>query len=285
MATVTSLNLYSFAFNGFVFGGAGNGVQILSIEGLEDLPKLRVQDDNRGYADGMFTGRDFYSNRTLTFTVQILASETNSMVQNLEYLQTALQPQQTGTGILQFQLPNADLQRVNARVRRRSIKIDPDFTYGKAVGMYEFFCPDPLIYDDTLQTVDISQSSSAVGRTYNRTYNMSFGGGSASNLVINSGWATTYPTITINGPVINPQISNATTGNFLLINYSLQTSDIMVIDTNLRTVTLNGVNRRSLLDNTSSWFAASPGTTILNFRGTGTSGSTTCVVSWRNAYI
>ena len=211
MATVTSLNLYSFAFNGFVFGGAGNGVQILSIEGLEDLPKLRVQDDNRGYADGMFTGRDFYSNRTLTFTVQILASETNSMVQNLEYLQTALQPQQTGTGILQFQLPNADLQRVNARVRRRSIKIDPDFTYGKAVGMYEFFCPDPLIYDDTLQTVDISQSSSAVGRTYNRTYNMSFGGGSASNLVINSGWATTYPTITINGPVINPQISNATT--------------------------------------------------------------------------
>jgi len=285
MTTVTSLNLYSFAFNGFVFGGEGNGVQILSIEGLEDLPKLRTQDDNRGYADGMFTGRDFYSNRTLTFTVQILADANNSMLQNLALLQAALQPQQSGTGILQFQLPNNDLQRVNARVRRRSVKIDPDFSYGKAIGTYEFFCPDPLIYDDTQQSVDIAQSSSSVGRTYNRTYDVTYGAGSANNLVINNGWATTYPVITINGPVINPQISDNSTGNFLLINYSLQSSDIMVIDTNLRSITLNGVNRRALLDNTSSWFAALSGTTILTFRGTGTSGSTTCVVSWRNAYI
>ena len=34
MATVTSLNYYSFAFNGFVFGGANSPYQILSVDGL-----------------------------------------------------------------------------------------------------------------------------------------------------------------------------------------------------------------------------------------------------------
>ena len=74
MATVTSLNYYSFAFNGFVFGGGNSPYQILSLNGLEDLPQIRNQDDNRGYADGMFTGNDFLSGRSLTMTVQTLSS-------------------------------------------------------------------------------------------------------------------------------------------------------------------------------------------------------------------
>jgi hypothetical protein len=52
---------YSFSFNNQVFGGAGSPYQIQSVDGLEALPDIRSQDDNRGYADGMFSGRDFLS--------------------------------------------------------------------------------------------------------------------------------------------------------------------------------------------------------------------------------
>jgi hypothetical protein len=115
---------------------------------------------------------------------------------------------------------------------------------------------------------------------------MSYGGGStAANLINNAGWATTYPLITIQGPCINPKITNVTAGLFLQIDAAIGTEDELVINTNLRTVTLNGINRRALLNNSSTWFAAPPGTSYYTFTATATSGTTTCVVEWRNAYI
>jgi hypothetical protein len=115
---------------------------------------------------------------------------------------------------------------------------------------------------------------------------MSYGGGSTiDNLITNSGWATTYPLITITGPCINPRVTNVTAGQFLQIDSAIGSGDQLVLNTNLRTVTLNGINRRALLNNSSTWFAAPPGTNYYTFTATATSGTTTCVVEWRNAYI
>lgn len=140
MATVSSLNYYSFAFNGFVFGGAGSPYQITSVDGLEGLPTLRVQDADRGYQDGMFSGRDFLSGRTITMTMLILSGNGNSAFQNLNLLQATLQPQQTGTTPLQFQLsPAGGLQYINARVRAAKATVDPEYTYGYIKAQYDFF--------------------------------------------------------------------------------------------------------------------------------------------------
>lgn len=297
--TVASLLNYRFAFNDFEFGGGDSVYQILTLDGLEDLPVIRNQDDNRGYQDGMWTGRDFLSGRTLVFTMIILGDSNHSMQENLNALQAALVPQQQGTGLLQFQLPGDDLQRINARVRRRAITIDTSYSSGMATATYEFFCPDPRYYDDQLKTTDLINASTTAGRTYNRVYTatqtpnanpfetgMGYGGGStAANLITNDGWTTTYPTITIQGPAINPKVTDVTNGAFLLIDSAIGTEDTLVLNTDLRTVTLNGVNRRALLNNSSTWFAAPPGTSYYIYTATGTDGNSTCVVSWRNAYI
>ena len=84
---------------------------------------------------------------------------------------------------------------------------------------------------------------------------------------------------------INPKVTNVTNGAFLLIDGAIGTSDVLEFNTDYRTVTLNGVNRRALLNNSSTWFAAPPGTSYYTFLATGTDGNTSCVVSWRNAYI
>ena len=75
---VNSLVNYRFAFNDFEFGGGNSVYQILTLDGLEDLPQIRNQDDNRGYQDGMWTGRDFLSGRTLTFNIIVLGDSNNS---------------------------------------------------------------------------------------------------------------------------------------------------------------------------------------------------------------
>jgi hypothetical protein len=296
---VASLVNYSFAFNDFEFGGGNSVYQIMSIDGLEDLPVIRNQDDNRGYQDGMWTGRDFLSGRNLVFTITVRGDTNFNMNYYLDLLQANLVPQQQGTGLLQFQLPGSDLQRINARVRRRAIQINTDYSSGLATAVYEFFCPDPRYYDDQEKSTDLINATALAGRTYNRVYTatatnpanpdqtgMSFGGGAgAPNLITNDGWTTTYPEITIQGPAVNPKVTNVTAGAFLLIDATIGTNDQLVLNTDYRTVTLNGVNRRALLNNSSTWFAAPPGTSYYTFTATGTDGNTACVVTWRNAYI
>lgn len=288
---------YVFAFNGYLFGGIGQNVQVLFVEGLEDVPALRVQDEGRGYSDGMFTGRDFLNGRSITMSLQIMGDPSGaggastSMQTYLQAMKANLISQTTGTGVLQIYLPNRGVQRLNARVRRRSIKIDPEYTYGKAYAMVEFFCPDPRIYSDTLSSFLFSPISGWF-RAYNKTYSMNytfFGSGQSSYTVTNSGNYETYPVFTFTGNSLTGTngvaITNSTTGKILSFpNVSLGATDVLVVDTDMKTVTLNGVAARNLLSNSSQWFSLPAGTaTTLTYSTT--AGTGTCTMSYRDAYI
>jgi len=287
MTTVTSLNNYSFAFNGFVFGGGSSPYQILNVDGLEALPAIRNQDDNRGYFDGMFSGRDFLGGRTITMTILSLSGNGYSAQYNYNLLQQALQPQQTGTTTLQFQLSVAGtLQFVNARVRANMTTIDPEYTYGYIKSSFTFFCPDPCYYDNAINTTSLLVTT-PLGRGYDRTYNVTYGGGTqtGSGSVINQGWANSYPNIVITGPATNPTVGNLTTGNYITLNYTMTSTDVININLQDRTVLLNGNPARNLLANTSTWFNAPPGTSQYYFTATGTVAGAGAVVTWYNAYI
>lgn len=285
---VTSLNPYSFAFNGFVFGGGDSPYQIQSVSGLEGLPELRTQDDNRGYNDGMFSGRDFLGGRTLNVEVWTLPGNGLSAQDNFNVLQSALIPQQQGTGLLQFQLSAGQgLQRLNARVRRRDTVVNPEYTYGKIVSVYQFFCPDPRYYNDTLQSGTMTVSATG-GRTYNRVYNLVYPAATLTSVVnvTNDGWATTYPTVTIQGPVINPVVGNNTTGEVMLFSCTLASTDTLTIDLGNQLITLNGNPARNTLLGNSEWLSAPPGVSQFYFTATGSvAGQTLATVTWRSAFI
>jgi phage-related protein len=128
----------------------------------------------------------------------------------------------------------------------------------------------------------------ALGRTYDRTYNLTYGGGSISNstAIVNVGNWTTYPVITITGPVTNPTIGNVTTGQYMTVNYSLTNTDTLVIDLDQKLITLNGVSARNLLAGNSEWFGAPPGTSYFTFTGTNIFvGITTATVVYRSAWV
>jgi len=93
MATLTSLNTYGFAWNGFAFGGAGSPYQITSADGIEGLPTIRNQDDTQGFNDGMFSGRDFLGGRSIILTILTLSSNTTATITSA----TA-----TGTGVITY---------------------------------------------------------------------------------------------------------------------------------------------------------------------------------------
>jgi hypothetical protein len=280
-------NSYSFSFNGQTFGGAGSPYQILSVDGLEGLPGIRNQDDNRGFNDGMFSGRDFLGGRTISIVFQTFGSGATSAQTNFNSIQAKLLPQTSGTTPLYFILPPSGEQFINARVRALRTTVDPNYTYGMITSQVEFFCPDPDYFDNTLQTASLVLGGS-LGRTYNRTYNLVYnsGAGLPSATVTNNGWATAYPTITFNGPITNAIVGNSTQGLYLFFNATFTNTDSVVVDLYNKLVTLNGNPARNLLLGTSNWFDAPPGVNEFYFSGSGTlAGTTGGTVTWRNAYI
>jgi Phage tail protein len=281
------MTYYSFSFNGFQFG-AGTPFSVLDVDGLEALPETRVQDTDRGFNDGMFSGRDFYSGRHLTFNLLITAGNGNSAFQNFNLLQGALIPQTAGTSTLNFQLsPDDAPQTLQARVRTRKANVTPEYTFGYIQVQVQMFAPIPFYYDQTVNTVILSPSATT-GRTYDRTYNLTYGGGSNTSTasILNSGTVATGPTITINGPGSALTVGNLTTNQLITINYNSSATDVFVLDLLNKTITLNGSPARNLMSGLSQWFMADPGTSQFYFNASNpVVGQTQATVTWQNAYV
>jgi phage-related protein len=127
----------------------------------------------------------------------------------------------------------------------------------------------------------------ALGRTYNRAFNYNYGGGSISitTTINNAGWADTYPTITINGPITSPIIGNVTQAAQMNFSGTYSSADRLVVDLYNKLITLNGNPARNTLIS-GTWFSAQPGNNQFFFTGTGTLiGTTEAVVTWQSAYV
>ena len=270
-----TLGIYQYQFtpNGsstpFVFGAA-TPYAVESIDGMGSSP-IRNQDDNRGYIDGNFSGRDFYDARTVTFDILIIGDDSHSAQYYYKQLQSSLyaQPlgyypdpyastQPTGTlGLFQFQLSAiTGIQRMWGRVRDITTTIDPEFSFGYITCTVEFFFPDPRYYDDALIT---SSSGTNISLT-------------------NAGWATTCPAITIASPSASGSITDNTNG-YVMQFANVNTSYPLVIDTLRRTITQNSLPARNVLTNVNNWLCLPP-----NYTTTWTSTVGTMQMTYRNAY-
>jgi hypothetical protein len=218
----------------------------------------------------MFSGRDFFAGRTISVILLVLGSEGNSAQVNLQTLQRALLPQQSGTTPLYFFLPGTPgdvTQVINARVRAFQTTIDPNYTYGYVVARVEFFCPNPTYFNANSQTALLGYFP-PTGRVYNRVYNLVYDPATLvkTTTISNNGWATTYPVITLNGPIDDPILGNQTTNEYLNLTVSMDSSDVLVVDLYNKLITLNGVSARNLLTS-GVWFAAPPGDSIFTLEG------------------
>jgi hypothetical protein len=284
---------YQFSFNGLSFG-AGTPYAILDIDGLESLPGLRVQDDNRGFNDGTFSGRDFYDGRTIVFTINTFAGNGNTAQQNFNSLQAALLPQQQGTQALTWLLSYSDsVSTIQARVRQNKTMVNVDYVAGKIVSQWVFYCPDPRYFGITPTVVSLSPQALG-GRVYNRTYNRSYGFGTnqVQTYTTNLGRVNAGGVISVTGPITNPVIGSVTQNKYLTVNTTISSLQTLTLDLTNKTVTLYDAstsvttNVRNLLSNGSSWFDIQPGSNAVYFTGSAyTVGTTSASITYSNAYI
>ena len=264
-----TLSNYQFVFNGLTIG-TGTNYLVTNVEGLGGTSPLRIQDDNRGYIDGSYTGRDFYDERTVYIDVTVLGDNSTTAQANYKILQNAFAPQPLGyypdpTGLtpasqqlklFQFRLTgNTGDMQMYGRSRGLVTPITPDFAYGYIQTRIMMSFPDPRYYTDA--------GTSVSGSTISLT---------------NAGWATSCPVITVASPSASGQISDGTVNMIFL---GVPTGGPLIIDLLSRVIYTSGYANRNVMTGTSNGYLAIDPNSTTSWTSTIGSMSTT----YRNAFI
>lgn len=270
--------------------GTGTAYGMTKLEGwLGDLPPFRGDDFDRPSRHGMFPGASEMSKRTITWTGRIVANPASQLGSLRNQLQVMTAPAEVP---VEEPLVIRDIGGVAwmcmARCKRRSVSIDVYTPLGYADYAIQWEATDPRLYSPALHTASTGlPSPPTTGLQFPLQFPLDFGAGPVGgNLTVTSaGSVAAWPTFTIAGPVTGPVLTNHATGDQLLFNpaFTITAGQSLVIDTDQKQVTLNGVPANNLLF-TRGWFPLLPGTTRVDFTSAGTYDPAAALsVSWRDA--
>jgi hypothetical protein len=252
-----------------------------------DSAEVRESAEDLVQQDGGVHGDFFYGRRPMTFTGIILNPATvdqrNRRMTKLMRASNAMRVDAT----LSWTLDGGYQQFVRVR-RQQPLRITGAWQKEFQLAVV---ASDPRIYGLEMfsETVGADAVVSAAGRDYPHDFPVVYGGGAISGQLIleNRGNTSTPPVLTVYGPGTNPTITNATTGEAIVLTYELADDEFLTIDTLHRTVTLNNTaSRYSAVDflNTEWWHMA-PGLNDIRLGFATSSAGASLNVQWRDAWL
>ena len=267
-----------------------NGYRISSLELA--WPAVREVKADLPTRDGSFDTTALFGERTVTVIGSLITSSSGSRqaaLQNLAWwVQPSLRPR------LVFAV---DADRPQMAIGLRGAQLGAPYT-DRSVSAFtaSWVAPDPAAYALTGKQIVIVPGLTTTGRTYPRTYPVTYAGTGGSGLgqANNAGTYQTWPTFTVFGPCVNPNIYYLApaTGQVVFnaqVALNVAAGDYVVIDTRAATVLYNGLagaSRYSNLDYAHTvWAPFAPGTTQLRFAPTSLSAPCQFQVNWSDAYL
>ncbi|MFF1281045.1 phage distal tail protein [Streptomyces sp. NPDC058299] len=249
-----------------------------------DSPEVRSAWTEREGDHGAWASPVYYGSRPITLGGTIVAPSRVLLEQAMDQLRAA-------AGLTDTLLVVQESTPKQAVVRRSGKPLMQYVTATTATYSVMVTAADPRRYGTSLLTASTNLPSTTGGLTLPAAAPWLLSATVVAGQVdaVNAGDFETRPTITINGPVVAPQIqAQMPDGSVRLMTYGqdLASGDVLVIDTDARTVTLNGaVSRRRFLTTPSGWptIPANSVTSFL-FRSTAYNSSATLTAAWRSAW-
>jgi hypothetical protein len=265
--------------------GGDSPYQLVEVSGVQDSPDVRTSDADRARASGEWAGNDLVSGRTITATVEVVASDEPTIAAFKSAMTVATGPERPLT--LQFPgVAGGDQVTVGARVRRLSLPVNRRYQFGHATATVQWRATDPRIY-----SIDVQEQTVAVfggqdnGVEFDMVFDAEFGGVVPRGAVPanNDGNFPAPWSVTFDGPVTNPRIENQQTGQRLEFIGTVPGGSRLVVGSMNRTVQLDGASRYQWLKTRSQWFDLEPGVTTLRLAAESGTGSAT--LTYRSAWI
>lgn len=285
---------WTIDINGVVIGGANNPYGILQVTGIADAPGLVSSNRSRVRRHGMIAGDVFASQRMWTVDISV---EDLDWADRLSELRAALGVVGDERPVM-IHLPGvaglAPSDSDGRMMMARPVAFSTPYTTETVVGIVgmgiQFECTDPRLYGEQ-QEAFLAVPAPTGGLIFPVTPPLMFGvGGSTGEVaLLNEGTFDTEWRMAIDGPVLNPTVTNLTTGEKLSFAIQLDVGDTLVLDSDMRSVVLNGVANRYYTvtaDSAIDWWALPPGETTLRYDALEVGGLIgNCRVLWRSAWI
>lgn len=266
----------NITINELLLGGAGE-YKINKIEGL-GKPPIRTSSQNYSGINGGRVNRQLYGPRLITVTGWFSHSSCSAHEDARDALEAALPIDEdldtiitrfsgtqgfTTARLLDFQMPYAD-----ASIGKLSdFKID-------------LFCGDPNFYigDELSATLALFAPGGVVLPIILPAV---FAAGSSDTVATNNGRVVVYPVITLTGEAHNPEFTNTDTGATIALPITMSTGDVLIVDMNRRTITLNGGSIIGLATSR-QWFGLDIGANHIRYETTDSGDDGVAVMTWRN---
>lgn len=264
--------------------GPGTRYPVSKMEGVRDMPPVRARDLELADQHGSATLPDYVGTRTVVLTLGIRGDDHAGLEQLSEDVRQATPPAEAPQ-----QLLVRDGTRLFwAKPRRRALPEDSEALWRLGQAVVQFECTDPREYEAAVRTASTAlPTGGSGGMGYPITYPFGFGsGGVGGDLVLtNPGNVPAPLLVRIDGPVTNPTF--AIDGRALQLQLVLAAGDFLLIDTEARSVLLNGTaSRRGAVVAGSVWPQVPPGTSTLQYRASSASDPAALLsVTYRGAWL
>lgn len=264
---------------------------VTDIDGYWRLPDAQVPTVDRSILeDGSYDDVGRFTDRTMTLTGMFLPRSEDTLITARQKLTAAFSNVRSTTMLEVDEMPPRRLTvRSNGKSDIQTIRLN-----GLTQFSVQLLAADPLKYSvspmvqpDGQTAFSVITGASSGGRGYPRAYTVAidanplddvrqYGSLGSPNLaqIVNLGNYPTAPVWTIPGPVLNPVIQNADTGEYVAFTVNLSSGQYLTVDVKDKTVLLNGATSlRGTMTFSSTWFTLPPGTTTLRY--TSSSGGST----------
>jgi hypothetical protein len=260
---------YQIEYNGTIFGGYGNIYQIVtgSVEGWDDLPGMDSANVARPSWHGSWPGRMLAQERQVTATIAINVGDGDDFAGAVATLRRLLAPPVGETGApLVISTRDEILMVPEAVVDTRTMPMGA-YHAGWVPVAVRWICADPRRYNVIRSGLNVPPGATVE--------------------IDNAGNVASHPLLRIDGPVVNPELANATLERTLSFLLTLNEGERLLIDTDAGNATVAGESVLSTLTGTSAPvgdFVLERGTNAITF-DPDSGGAAGMVTLYRDAWL
>lgn len=283
-------DVWQVEWRGTLWGHPATTVGVSGLVGWLDLPGLRGNNADRPSRHGSLPGQKRATERVVEVELTVIGDDPTALAGIRSV--TGLDEDPIEEPLVIWAGTDAP-QMVTARLERRAVPTDQDWSVGYHRATLQWVASDPKRYGVTANSpAGVGLPTAPVGGlAFPLSFPLAFGSGAGAGGLLslpNAGNAAVWPTLTVTGPVTGPVITNTTTGQRLQFDptFVVAAGQTMTIDTDLRAVTVAGVSRRDRLI-LAEWFPLpASSTTTVTFSSTGTyDPAASLSATWRDGYL
>ncbi|MER8220346.1 hypothetical protein ABTZ58_07060 [Streptomyces sp. NPDC094143] len=276
-ATLGSLRLGAVDAMGVVW-------RLQDLEGW-DSPEIRAEYQEREADHGSWGAPVYFGSRPITLSGIV---EANSRAD----LEAAMERLYEAAAITDTTLTVWESTPKQATVRRSGKVLTKYITDTKASWSVLVTAEDPRRYSTALETASTGLPFTSGGVTFPATFPITFSATTVAGQITasNIGSMDTRPQLTIAGPVVAPIVAGQYpdgTVRQLIYTQTLQSGDVLVIDTDAHTVMLNGdASRRRFLKVPSGWPTIGARSSVTyQFQAGSYNANALLTATWRSAWM